>query len=198
MTPGEPLTLTWSTSNATSVTISPDIGEVALSGTMQVHPSVAGSYTLRATGNGGESARTVNFPDYPSVSLYTSAYYLDLGNSVKLTWSAGCADTVTMNQGIGDLAAQGSITVTPESLPTTYTVTATNERGPVSRSVTLYQISPSGTLSADPTVLKVGDSSTLDLDQQPCHLLRNYSRCGGGRLQRFSNGDACQTYNVYA
>ncbi len=104
---------------------------------------------------------TVTFPDYPSVSLNTSAYYLDLGNSVKLTWSAGCADTVTMNQGIGDLAAQGSITVTPESLPITYTVTATNERGPVSRSVTLYPINPSGTLSADPAVLKVGDSSTL-------------------------------------
>ncbi|GAB6192614.1 NHL domain-containing protein [Desulfocastanea catecholica] len=161
MTPGEPLTLTWSTGNATSVTISPDIGEVALSGSMQVYPLAAGSYTLRATGDGGVRTRTLSFPNSPTVSLYTSAHYIDLGDSVKLTWHAGCADTVTMNQGVGDIAAQGSITVTPESLPITYTVTATNERSPVTRSVTLYQTAPTGTLSADPTVLKVGDSSTL-------------------------------------
>ena len=161
LTPGEPLTLTWSTSGATSASISPDIGAVALSGSIQVFPSAAGSYTLQATGEGGVSSRTVSFPTYPSVSLSASTYYIDLGGSVNLGWSAGCADTVVLNQGIGEVAAQGTLTVTPESLPITYTISATNERGPVARSVTIYPIGPAGTLAADPAVLKVGDSTTL-------------------------------------
>jgi RHS repeat-associated protein len=161
LTPGEPLTLTWSTSNATSASISPDIGEVPLTGTRQVSPATAGSYTLQATGDGGVRTRTVAYPDYPGVSLSASTSSIDLGDSVTLRWNAGCADTVVLNQGIGAVAAQGTLTVTPQSLPITYTVTATNERGPVSRSVTIYAIGPAGTLGADPTVLKVGDSTTL-------------------------------------
>jgi hypothetical protein len=161
LTPGEPLTLSWSTSNATSVTISPDIGEVELNGSLQQYPSTAGSYTLTATGPGGTTQRTVYFPNYPSLSFYSSSYGIDLGNPVTLYWSASCADKVTLNQGIGEIAPNGSLTVTPDVLPITYTITAVNERGPVSRSVRLYQIAPFGTLTADPTILKVGNSTTL-------------------------------------
>ncbi|MBB5347171.1 carboxypeptidase regulatory-like domain-containing protein [Desulfoprunum benzoelyticum] len=161
LTPGEPLTLTWSTSNATSAVISPDIGEVPLAGSQQVTPTTAGSYTLEATGDGGIRSRTVAYPNYPGVSFSASTYSIDPGDSVDLRWSAGCADTVVINQGIGTVAAQGNLTVTPPSLPLTYTITAANERGPVSRSVTIAPIGPAGTLAADPAVLKVGDSTTL-------------------------------------
>ena len=161
LTPGEPLTLSWATNNATSVTISPDIGEVEEDGSMQIYPSEAGSYTLSATGPGGTTQRRIYFPNYPSLSFYSSAYGIDLGNPVTLRWYSSCADEVIMNQGIGELGPNGSLTVTPDVLPVTYTITTTNERGPVTRSVRLYQIAPRGTLTANPTIMKVGDSTTL-------------------------------------
>jgi|GEM_PF-330433 len=162
MTPGQPLTLSWSVANATKVTIEPDIGTVEAQGSRQVYPMTAGSYTLTATGEGGTARRTVYYPSsVPSIWLSSSSWGIDLGESVTLNWSVSCADTVSMNQGIGAIAPSGSITVTPATLPATYTITAANERGANTNSVTLYQIAPTATLSADPSIMKVGDSSTL-------------------------------------
>lgn len=161
ITPGEPVTLTWWTSNATTVSISPDIGEVEPSGSITVYPTEAKTYTLTMTGDGGTTKRSVTFPNYPSLSFYSSAYGIDLGDTVTLRWASSCADTVTMDQGVGELAASGSMTVTPESLPITYYVRATNEGGTATRYVRLYQIAPNGSISTNPTVLKVGDSTTL-------------------------------------
>jgi hypothetical protein len=160
-TPNEPLTLTWSTSNATSISISPDIGVVAASGSLQVYPSAAGSYTLTATGPGGTRSSTVSFPNYPSLSFSSSAYGIDLGNPATLFWSSSCADTVTINQSVGEVALSGNLKVTPDVLPVTYIITATNEGGSRTRSVRLYQIAPYGSLTANPTTMKVGDNTTL-------------------------------------
>ncbi len=49
---GQSTTLTWSTTNATSVSISPGIGTVAASGTQVVSPTQTTTYTLTATGGG--------------------------------------------------------------------------------------------------------------------------------------------------
>ncbi|WP_051309765.1 putative Ig domain-containing protein [Desulfogranum japonicum] len=160
VTPGDPLTLSWSTTNADNVSIS-ELGDVDLNGSLQIFPTSAGSYTITATGPGGTTNRSVNFPNYPGLSFYATAYGIELGDSVTLQWHASCADTVSMNQGVGELPLTGSLTVTPQNLPITYTVTATNERGPVSRNITLYQPAPYGRLIADPTTMKVGDSATL-------------------------------------
>ena len=51
--------------------------------------------------------------------------------------------------------------VTPQSLPVTYTLTATNERQTLTRSVTIRQFAPTSTFSADPSLIKVGEQSTL-------------------------------------
>ena len=56
---GEPVTLTWQTSNATSVSIS-GIGAVAASGTKQVTPSSTTTYTLTAQGPGGTQKASTN------------------------------------------------------------------------------------------------------------------------------------------
>lgn len=62
---GQPTTLTWNTSNATTVEIS-GVGTVPASGSKQITPSDSMTYNLTATGPGGErdaSARvTVNQP----------------------------------------------------------------------------------------------------------------------------------------
>jgi hypothetical protein len=50
--------LSWSVSNATSVTITPSIGPVASSGSLAVQPSQTMTFTLMATGPGGNTSAT--------------------------------------------------------------------------------------------------------------------------------------------
>jgi phospholipase C len=55
---GQATTLTWQTTNATTVTIDGGIGTVAASGTQQVTPTATTTYTLTATGAGGTQDAT--------------------------------------------------------------------------------------------------------------------------------------------
>ena len=55
---GENSTLTWSVSDATTVTITPDVGTVALSGSTPVSPAVTTNYILAATNSAGSVTAT--------------------------------------------------------------------------------------------------------------------------------------------
>jgi len=55
---GQSATLTWSTANATSVSIDNGIGTVAASGTQTVSPTATTTYTLTATGGGQTATST--------------------------------------------------------------------------------------------------------------------------------------------
>src|SRR5207253_3088853 len=50
---GNSSTLSWTTSNASSVTLSPNVGSVSPGGSLAVTPSQTITYTLTATGQGG-------------------------------------------------------------------------------------------------------------------------------------------------
>src|SRR5229473_4561865 len=52
---GQPVTLTWSSTNATSVTLEPSVGPVAATGSTTVRPSQSTTYTVTATGSGGSA-----------------------------------------------------------------------------------------------------------------------------------------------
>ena len=58
VTQGQPVTLTWTTTNATSVSIDGGVGNVAATGTQQVTPTATVTYTLTATGAGGTQNAT--------------------------------------------------------------------------------------------------------------------------------------------
>src|ERR1700752_3220562 len=66
---GDSSTLSWTSTNATQLTISPDVGTVNAEGSTKVTPSDSTSYTITASGPGGSanaSARvTVNTPPPP-------------------------------------------------------------------------------------------------------------------------------------
>src|SRR3989338_7870663 len=70
----QPVTLTWSSQNATSAYLSPTGGNVALSGSMVVTITGYTTYTLTVSGQGGSATcqATVN-ANYP-VSTYTPSY----------------------------------------------------------------------------------------------------------------------------
>ena len=52
---GQLVTLTWSSTNATSITLEPSMGSVAAQGSAKVKPSQSTTYTVTATGPGGSA-----------------------------------------------------------------------------------------------------------------------------------------------
>jgi peptidoglycan-associated lipoprotein len=66
---GDSVTLTWSSTNATSLNLSPGAGNVSAEGSQRVSPSDSVTYTLTATGPGGSADAsvhvTVNVPPPP-------------------------------------------------------------------------------------------------------------------------------------
>jgi hypothetical protein len=52
---GQPVTLTWSSTNATSINLEPSVGPVATQGSTKVRPVQSTTYTITATGPGGSA-----------------------------------------------------------------------------------------------------------------------------------------------
>jgi hypothetical protein len=52
---GQPVTLTWSSTKATSITLEPSVGSVAAQGSTIVRPSQSTTYAVTATGPGGSA-----------------------------------------------------------------------------------------------------------------------------------------------
>jgi peptidoglycan-associated lipoprotein len=69
---GQSTTLTWTASNAATVSITPDLGQVASTGNRQVTPQSSVTYTASANGPGGTASAvarvTVNLPPPPPVA----------------------------------------------------------------------------------------------------------------------------------
>ena len=68
ITSGQPINLTWDISLANTISIEPNIGIVAASGTTRVYPTVNTIYTIIATNNGGEITASVNIKVSPQIS----------------------------------------------------------------------------------------------------------------------------------
>ena len=66
----------------------------------------------------------------PTASLNVGPPTIDRGQSATLTWNTANATTVSIDHGIGVVAASGAITVSP-TLTTFYTLTATGTTGAV-------------------------------------------------------------------
>ena len=69
---GQPVTLTWSSTNATSVTLEPSVRVVAAQGSTTVRPSQSTTYTVTATGRGGSahaSAQVIITPAPPPAAV---------------------------------------------------------------------------------------------------------------------------------
>jgi peptidoglycan-associated lipoprotein len=60
ITQGQSVNLHWSSTNATSVTVTPEVGNVAAQGTSAVTPSQSTTYTAMATGPGGSATASTH------------------------------------------------------------------------------------------------------------------------------------------
>ena len=74
---GQPVTLKWASTNATSVTLEPSVGSVAATGSKTVTPSQSTTYTVTATGPGGSahaSAQVTISPLAPPAAFQKPAH----------------------------------------------------------------------------------------------------------------------------
>lgn len=75
-------------------------------------------------------------PPAPTATIGASPASITSGQSASLTWSTTDASSVTIDQGIGTVAASGTRTVTPAAT-TKYTLTATSSAGTATASATV-------------------------------------------------------------
>lgn len=73
-------------------------------------------------------------PPAPTASLTASPTTITLGSTATLSWSTTDAETVTIDNGIGQVGATGSVSVAPRE-PTTYVLSAVNITGQASAQV---------------------------------------------------------------
>ncbi len=161
---GQTANLTWASTNATSVAITPavlgdDVTAVALSGTAAVSPTTSTTFTATATGAGGVTATAVATVNLLGVTLVASPTTVGPGQNASLTWTSANAASVSIDQGIGVVGSSGSVNVSPAAT-TIYTITATN--GSATATATATVNAPLAvTLKASPANIAPGSQSTL-------------------------------------
>jgi hypothetical protein len=138
---GQPSTLYWNVTGATSVSIDQGVGLVSDNGTAPVLPATTTTYTLTASNDIGTATRTVTVTvsaeGAPVITNFSaSPASIASGQSSTLQWSAAGATSVTIDPGMGSLPSEGTQTVSPTQT-TTYLMTATNSQGSVNYTVTV-------------------------------------------------------------
>jgi len=140
--PGGQSTLSWSTTGATTVSIS-GIGSVTPNGSTTVSPQTTTTYTLTATAADGTSVTapvtvTVSTGTIPQVVTFVATpQNIDAGQSTKLCWQVTNATSISITPGVGsNLNGNDCATVSPTQT-TTYTLTATNATGQIQANATV-------------------------------------------------------------
>jgi len=143
ITAGGSSTLSWTTTNATAVTIS-GLGAEPLNGSVSTGPlNTTTTYTLTATASNGNSVSavitiTVAPASIPQVVVFSaSPQTISAGQSSQLCWQVNGATSINISNGVGsNLQANACQTVSPQTT-TTYLLTATNATGQIQASVTV-------------------------------------------------------------
>jgi len=135
ITLGGASTLSWVTSGATTLTITPGtFASTDASGSTGVSPETTTTYVLTATNAAGSMTATatvtVNAQTLPVINSFTAnPTSITSGSSSTLTWSTSGATGIAITPGtFTSTAASGSMMVSPTATAT-YTLTATNAAG---------------------------------------------------------------------
>ncbi len=133
---GQPVRLGWKTTNATSVDIEGIGTGFGPNDSKDATPSQPTTYRLVAKGPGGSSSPSTVFvnvkvaPKAPIVTSFSaSATTIKQGDSVILAWSTSDAQSVSIDNGVGNnLAPSGTRQISPAQ-STTFRLTATGPGG---------------------------------------------------------------------
>lgn len=129
---GESSTLSWSVSNATTITIDQGVGTVSAKATTEVSPEETTTYTLTATNSDGQKSQSCTVEiilNPPTIEYFTATpESIMLDSYSTLSWSTTNATAISVSPGVGTVSATGTVEVSPEDT-TTYMLTATNSDG---------------------------------------------------------------------
>ncbi len=175
ISPGESVTLSFTTVKTTRVEVLDDAGnEVQLGGTIEagtatVAPTRTTFYVLRATGVGGRDTAFVQIAVNEAlrdVFLIPVPASIRAGEQAQLLWGAAGASSVTLTGSGAPVTLQGttgSVTVTPE-VSQRYTLTATGAQGtPPLTALADVRVQPVLAAAALDTPDGVGPMKTLTL-----------------------------------
>ncbi|MBI2512530.1 MAG: hypothetical protein HYV96_11155 [Opitutae bacterium] len=165
---GQSTALEWSASNANSLSISPGIGAVT-GNRVSVSPAATTTYTLTAKNLNGTTTKkttvtvTVAPPSIASFTAMPDA--IVAGQSSTLAWSVSGADALSISPDVGAVTGT-SVSVSPAA-STTYTLSATNAGGTVTKTVSLAVAPPTpppaiAAFTASSASIVQGDSLTLN------------------------------------
>ena len=162
---GQNFTLSWTSTNATSVAITPpilsdDVTSVALSGSVNIVPTATTQYTATATGAAGVTANASATINILGVTLVANPTNVGPGQTASLSWTSSNATSLSIDQGVGVVnGPSGSLSVSPAAT-TIYTITATN--GTAIATATATVNAPLAvTLKANPENIAPGGHSAL-------------------------------------
>ena len=174
-------TLTWSSTGATGATIDQGVGPVPTVGSVVVSPAVTTTYTLSVTNGTSTVTRTVTVTVLipPTISSFVAnPVSVLLGGSSTLSWVSANGTTATIDNGVGPVAVNGSVVVTPAA-STTYTLTVTNGVGNVTRTASVTVGVPCGAGIICGTVVSE-ENATIPI---PNDVVELHSPTNNGYLQ---------------
>ena len=163
---GQSTTVSWSASgDINSVNIS-GIGNVGTSGSLNVSPSQSTGYMISAINPAYTTTDTVFVTVLipPNVTMSLDNSTIVLGQSTVLRWNVtGDANTMTIDNGIGNTTLSGSQTVTPTST-IVYTGTASGPGGTGSDTAVLTVLPPPSLSVSGPLVVDYGEPMTFSIE----------------------------------
>ena len=169
ITVGQYSVLSWTSTNADSCLASGGwSGQQALSGTLMVTPTKTTTYTL--TCSAGRRSSTISLAitviaPAPTVTLTANPTSIAVGQSSTLMWNSTNADSCSASGSwSGPQAISGSLMVSP-TVSSVYNLTCVGSGGSATSfaniAVTSSGLTPTVTLTANPTTIPYGQSSTL-------------------------------------
>jgi len=131
---GASSTLSWTTSGATTIAISPGgFSSTSASGTTSVSPTATTTYTMTATNASGmatsQATVTINTgaAGAPTITSFTAnPTAINLGSSSALSWATTGATSIAITPGTFTSTSASSSTSVSPTATTTYTLTASN------------------------------------------------------------------------
>ncbi|RJR13118.1 hypothetical protein C4585_02560 [Candidatus Parcubacteria bacterium] len=169
---GEYSTISWTSDNATSASLNQGIGSVSVNGSRSVNPTNTKTYTLTVTGPGGTANCQTTViveqedEDAPSCDIDATPSTIEDGEEAELEWTSENATSASLNQGIGNVALNGSRDVSPSNTKT-YTLTVTGPGGTANCQTTVVveedePDSPSCDIWATPSDVNYGEPVHLN------------------------------------
>ena len=198
---GTSTTLSWSTANATQVSISPSVGGVSGQGSTTVSPTSGTTYTLTASNAGGSVTSSVYVSVYNvSVTISPTSANLLFGASTNFSASVSPANQGVSWSATGGYLTGGNYTGTASGQ---YYVTATSSEDPSKSATATVSVATVSVGAIYPSNGTVNTGNTLQFGTSVSGAANSavtWSVSGGGSIS--SNGlfsaTASGTYTVTA